>query len=178
MKTVDVTNTIRRALDDSRGDILAIDPDATTPGAALWTRHDALARAWGGDASGRTLATPDGARALLESLTPSSVVLVEAPLSGRSPFPQSLHAQAIVRGGWVWLATLAGHTVIQVPPHAWQRSVCPTGTRDHKAAYKALARAWLGLERVNEDIASALGILRYALDSSGLAWSTAIRLAC
>lgn len=150
--------------------ILAIDPDAHTPGAAYWLRGTVVpvAFAWGGNRTGAPLATPDGARAVLEALSPG-LVLIEAPLASGGAHAASMHGQNLVRGGWAWLAQLAGATVILIPPGVWQPAICGAvrGEGAFKRAYKAHAAGLLRTSRVNEDMAAALCMLDFALRAIG-----------
>jgi hypothetical protein len=150
--------------------ILAIDPDAHTPGAAYWFRGTVgpVAFAWGGNRTGAALATPDGARGILATLSPG-LVLIEAPLASGGAHAASMHGQNLVRGGWSWLAQLAGATVILIPPGVWQPSICGPvrGEGAYKRAYKAHAAKLLRTTRVNEDAAAALCMLDFALRAIG-----------
>ena len=148
--------------------ILVIDPDKNTAGAAYWaqTREDGSCWVWGGDKGGAPLVDPRAAQSILAALTPD-LVMVEAPISGGGAFARSMHPQNVVRGGWLWLAGLAGIPVVQLAPASWQPSVCKDkGPR--KPQYKAHARAILG-GPVNEDAAAALCMLEFALGIMGRA---------
>ena len=148
--------------------MLAIDPDAHTPGVAVWDPATLAVLAWGGNNTGTAAGTPDGARAILERLEPG-LVIIEAPLANGGPWAASMHQQNIVRGGWVWLATLAGAPVVMIPPGVWQwpltRGV--RGSAAAKAAYKSHARALTNVATINEDAAAAIGIMAFALGALG-----------
>ena len=158
----EISLEIRRAARPGR--VLAIDPDAHTPGVAVWDPATLAVLAWGGNSTGTAAGTPDGARAILERLEPG-LVIIEAPLTNGGPWAASMHGQNIVRGGWVWLATLSRAPVILIPPGVWQWPLTrgARGSAAAKQAYKAHARALAGVSTINEDAAAAIGIMVFAL---------------
>lgn len=166
-RTQEIQAQIRAAYTGGR--VLAIDPDATHPGAALWSPEPARAWSWGGNSTGVALADPRGARDVLERHKPDLVV-IEAPLPTGGAWAGAMHAQNMIRGGWAWLCAIRGVPAVLLPPGVWQPAICGPwskgGAGAYKKAYKARARALLG-RAVNEDAAAALCMLEFALRAIG-----------
>lgn len=150
------------------GPVLAIDPDATTPGAALWRPTPPRAWSWGGNGTGAPLADPCRARDLLEAVGPGLVV-IEAALPTGGQWAGAMHAQNQVRGGWAWLCAIESIPTVMLPPGVWQPAICGPvrGQGAYKKAYKAHASDLLGGRAVNEDAAAALCMLEFALRALG-----------
>jgi hypothetical protein len=146
--------------------VLAIDPDKTHPGAAHWPGPgDRPTRVWGGDKAGEQLVRPRYALDLLEQLSPV-ILVIEGPLA--KGWAAALECIA-VRGGWQWLAALAGVPSIVVSPTVWQYAQHGplTGAGAYKKAYKAHAAKLCGVPKINEDRAAALGLLQFAVRALG-----------
>jgi hypothetical protein len=146
--------------------VLAVDPDKTHPGAAYWTGwNDDPVRVWGGDKAGEQLVRPRYALDLLENLSPV-ILVIEGPLA--KGWAAALECIA-VRGGWQWLAQLAGVPSIVVSPTVWQYAQHGplTGKGAYKTAYKAHAARLCGVLKINEDRAAALGLLQFAVRALG-----------
>jgi hypothetical protein len=146
--------------------VLAIDPDKTHPGAAHWPGTvDRPARVWGGDKAGERLTDPLHVQALLCDLSPV-ILVIEGPLA--KGWAAALECIA-VRGGWQWLAALAGVPSIVVAPTVWQYAQHGplTGKGTYKTAYKAHAAKLCGVPKINEDRAAALGLLEFAVRALG-----------
>jgi hypothetical protein len=185
-RRVSKTDEIRAEIKAARqrpGSILAIDPDAHTPGAALWSppseaHEDGRCWVWGGNRTGEALACPTRSEDVLRALMPS-LVLIEAQKSGRDTSHQ-MAAQNIVRGGWAWLCAISYVPYVMVPPKIWQGAICGWGLRGkgaYKIAYKARASKRAG-RAMNEDAAAALGILEFGLGALGHDLPDTIQLAC
>jgi hypothetical protein len=146
--------------------VLAIDPDKTHPGAAHWPGPgDRPARVWGGDKAGERLTDPLHVQGLLCDLSPT-ILVIEGPLA--KGWVAALECIA-VRGGWQWLAQLAGVPSIVVSPTVWQYAQHGplTGKGAYKTAYKAHAARLCGVLKINEDRAAALGLLQFAVRALG-----------
>ena len=146
--------------------VLAIDPDSTHPGAAHWPgTGDRPVRVWGGDKAGERLADPVSVQALLRDIEPA-ILVIEGPLA--HGWASALECIA-VRGGWQWLAALAGVPSIVVAPSVWQYAQHgpQSGVGAYKKAYKAHAARLCGVPKINEDRAAALGLLQFAVRALG-----------
>ncbi len=180
-RTQEVIQQLQAAYaEGGKGAILTIDPDAATPGVAIWTpptparlheSHDhtrSAAWSWGGNLTSAALVTPQGASRLLHYLGPLlSLVVIEDGIASGGAHAGSMGAQNLVRGGWYWLARLRVPTIL-LPPPVWQRAICGVvrgGEGVYKQAYKAHARGLLDKAAVNEDQAAALCMLDFVTDS-------------
>ena len=150
------------------GRVLAIDPDATHPGAAQWDPKPPRAWSWGGNSTGIALADPAAVASLLGGICRPGLAVIEAPLPTGGAWAGAMHAQNMVRGGWVWACAIHGVPTVLLPPGVWQPAICGAqrGEGGYKKAYKAHARALLG-RAVNEDAAAALCMLEFALRALG-----------
>ena len=105
---------------------------------------------------------------LQQQLRKPGLVVIEAALPTGGQWAGAMHAQNQVRGGWAWLATVAGIPVVMLPPGVWQPAIVGSqrGEGAYKKAYKARARELLG-RAVNEDAAAALCMLEFTLRALG-----------
>jgi hypothetical protein len=154
--------------------VLAIDPDKTHPGAACWSSRRNTVYVWGGDKAGELLVNPEHVQGLLLQVAPA-ILVIEGPLA--KGWASALECIA-VRGGWQWLAALAGVPSIVVSPTVWQYAQHGPlkGAGAYKKAYKAHAVKLCGVPRVNEDRAAALGLLEFAVSALGHELPTSIQL--
>jgi hypothetical protein len=150
------------------GPVLAVDPDAETPGGALWSPTPPRAWSWGGNGTGAALAQPSAVEDFLALHRPG-LVIIEAPLPTGGAWAANMAPQNIVRGGWLWLCAVAYIPSILLPPGVWQPAICGPvrGEGAYKKAYKAHARGLLEGKAVNEDAAAALCMLEFALGALG-----------
>lgn len=150
--------------------VLVIDPDAHTPGAAYAeTREDAPCWVWGGNKSGAPLACPDAADRILESLSPS-LVIIERALTNGGQWAKSMPEQNNVRGGLYWACKRTGIPVVFAKPESWEALAMfrgyPGSTR--KKRYRAYARERSQTTGGNEDADAALCIMDYTFIALGL----------